>query len=183
MTKGETYELDRKRYVWDGTGWYEEGTYMTPPKALQQKLDAMRRPKAEAEDAAILDFQELLDMAKLYRTSGNPVRAEKLVRRALAARPGHVGALSVLCSILRAEKRPDEAVAETEAVAAKAGYAPLLTCRAAALCDLERWDEAYGLYERLRAMGASGAGAEVVAILRSRIRKARPDLIEDEDDA
>ena len=68
-------------------------------------------------------------------------------------------------------KRPEEALIATERARAT-GYLPLLTSRAAALCDLESWEDAKAELSRVLAVGKS---PEAFAVVR-RIKASRPDL-------
>ena len=180
MTEKEVHFLDGRHWVWTGSSWYDEKTYEKPSALVLQKLAASRKGKTDGEDDKITDFQEQLEAAKIAKLAGDLQRAERFLRRALDQKPGHWGALSILCSVLRAANRPDEAVKVTDAVAARCGNAPLLTSRAAALCDLERWEEALRLVSRIQ---ATGPGLEAVVQVRRRIRAARPDLFDDRGDS
>ena len=74
----------------------------------------------------------------------------------------------MLCSTLRALGKPAEAVRVTEQWH-NTNYGPLLTSRAAALCDLGEWRAAKRIIARVH---NSDSAASVVG----RIKRARPDL-------
>ena len=76
-----------------------------------------------------------------------------------------------LSSVLRDQGQFEEAVRTTEPFLARPSGA-LLTTRAAALCDLQRWEQAR---ETLRRAIAIERSPEALAVL-ARIRAARPDL-------
>jgi hypothetical protein len=75
--------------------------------------------------------------------------------------------------VLRHLGASDRAVQETEPLRA-GNYPPLLVSRAAALCDLERWEEAKAIVGRALAAGDSPEAFEVV----HRIKANRPELYE-----
>jgi hypothetical protein len=77
----------------------------------------------------------------------------------------------MLCAVLRDKGLPQQALDETQAIR-RTDYPPLLTSRAAALCDLERWEEAV---KELRPVLAMGGSEEAFSVVH-RIKKARPDL-------
>ena len=82
--------------------------------------------------------------------------------------------MAVLCSVLRKQGAPEKALHETEA-SPHLPYSPLLTSRAAAMCDLGMWEAAKREVVRVLAMPGDHDGAfEVV----HRIKASRPDLYE-----
>lgn len=164
-------ELDGKRYTWNGSSWYETETFLTPPLVVVRQLDRLLDQSPTREELALKDADKLLQRARDAGIANMHGRAEALIRRALKLSPGHLGALAMLCSTLRARRKPSQALQETEPWK-KHSYGPLLTSRAAALCDLGRWVEAKKTISRVLAMGSSDEAWSVVR----RIKKARPDL-------
>ena len=65
--------------------------------------------------------------------------------------------IAILSSIYRSKGVPLKATEITEPFKNEK-YPPLLMSRAAALCDIEMWDEAERLAKRLYAMGVTDAG-------------------------
>lgn len=114
----------------------------------------------------------LLNLAKQARDAGRLEPALALARRALTQRPGDCAAAAVVSAILRKLGRPREALAATEELAGST-YVPLLTTRAAALCDLERWSEALELI--VRALAAAD-DPELAANVYMRIVVNKPEL-------
>ncbi len=114
----------------------------------------------------------LLNLAKQARDAGRLELALALARRALTERPGDCGTAAVVSAVLRKLKRPREALAATEELAGST-YVPLLTSRAAALCDLERWTEALELI--VRALAAAD-DPELAANVYMRIVVNKPEL-------
>ena len=136
-----------------------------------RQLNRLLEQELRSEDTAISDTAVLIERARAARDALQHNRAEALMRRALRLSPGNRAALAVLCSILRARRRPQQALDETEEFQWTA-YPPLLTSRAAALCDLNRWEEAKQEIGRALASGGSEEAFNVV----HRIKAKRPDL-------
>ncbi|MDI3467453.1 MAG: hypothetical protein OJF50_006274 [Nitrospira sp.] len=71
--------------------------------------------------------------------------AERVVRQAVkASRRQDLYPLAILSSVLRELAQPLDALRVTEDYCDK-GYAPILTSRSAAYCDLQQYDEAVAL--------------------------------------
>jgi predicted Zn-dependent protease len=165
------YELDGKVYVWTGSRWYGKRDFVTPPAVTINRLN---RLVGDAQDAKVVDPDEMVKRAQYAREHGQVPRALRLLRRAAAVRPGHVGTAAVLCSTLRQAGQPAEALKVAERHGASP-YQPLLTSRAAALCDLGRWEEAHRLIRRVIAT-TKGKPAEEALSVRIRIRSNAPQL-------
>lgn len=163
--------FEGKDYVWTGTDWYEATTYTTPPASLLRALNAEIAFALEERDSSLTKVHELVTTASVAREAGQLVRAELLIRRALAKEPNNLTARVVLSSVLRARSQPHQALAETAAFR-NANDAALHTTRAAALCDLGRWDEAKREIGRALAIGSSEESYAVV----SRIKAAVPEI-------
>lgn len=174
MSKTFTVELDGRSYVWNGRSWFAAKTYQAPPLALASKLNEMLASVLAVEDAEVKDFQGLLKIAQAARNASQFKRAEMAARRAIELQPSSQPAFAVLCSVLRRLGAPERAVQETDHLRSM-NYPPLLISRAAALCDLERWEEAKTTLGRALAAGGSPEAFEVV----HRIKANRPDLYED----
>ena len=164
-------ELDGKHYTWNGSTWYESESFISPPLVIVRQLHRLLDQSLTSEEQAMQDIDGLLKRARDAGGVNMHARAEALIRRALKLSPGHLGALAMLCSTLRARHKPMQALNETEQWKS-ADYPPLLTSRAAALCDLGRWVEARQTIARVLAMGGSDEAWSVV----HRIKKVRPDL-------
>ncbi len=147
-------ELDGKKYVWTGESWYEAEKFLKPPEVIVRRLSRLLTRKLEQEDANISDVRILLQRAGKARTALQYHRAEGLARQCLKLDPGSQAALAVLCAVLRARGQPERALRETDAYGGTT-HAPLLTSRAAALCDLKRWEEARRVISRALAIGES----------------------------
>jgi ribonuclease HI len=165
-------KFDGRSYIWGGDAWYDANTFLKPPEVLIHKLNALLVPGLEQEDKKIRDIGQLLKRAREARDSLQHGRAEKLARRVIKISPGHLGALAILSSCLRARGLAQQALDETEAFKGEK-YCPLLTSRAAALCDVGRWEEARKVIGRVLAIGTDKDTALNVV---NRIKNARPDL-------
>ena len=161
-------------YIYDGRRWFNAKTHIEPPITVVRALELRIREQRGSDDAAIRDFQPLLDAAQAARNNEELSRAEDFVRRALKLIPGSLpgshGALTILCAVLRARKRPEQAVAEIEPFLVP-WYEPLLTTYAAALCDLERWEDA----KRVLEMWQGPQRMEMQMVIQ-KIRRNRQDL-------
>ena len=171
MTQDKRIRFNEKDYVWTGRGWYEARTFLIPPEVTVRQLNSQLQEELENEDTTIASPAILTERASAARDTLQYTRAETLVRRALTIAPGDPAALAVLCSILRARGRPQQALDETSAFK-RASHPPLLTSRAAALCDLKKWEEAKKEIGRALAIQES---EEAFSVVR-RIKVARPDL-------
>lgn len=174
------FQLDGRRYVWTGKTWHDERTFIKPPLSILIRLNGLMRKQLEKKDDLIVDIQELLETAKVARNSDNPERAIRLLERVLASDPKHAGALAVLCSTYRGTRRP-EAALEAANRAPESNYPPLITTRAAALCDLGRWSEALSMIRR--AIASSPSRSEAANLVYSRIKAEAPHLFKDRGDA
>jgi tetratricopeptide (TPR) repeat protein len=165
-------------YVWNGSLWYDSKTFLQPPDLIITKLNEIRDIKWRRQDALsdVLsliteDSFSLVKKASILIEKKQYARAETLARRVLGAYPGNSGALAVLCSALRHRGRPQQALDDTDRYKHKQ-FHELLTSRAAALCDLRRWEEAKKEIGRALAIGQSQEAFNV----SNRIKSKRPDL-------
>ncbi|MBL8792723.1 MAG: hypothetical protein JNM56_02330 [Planctomycetia bacterium] len=171
--------LNGNSYSWDGNHWYGTTDYTVPSLAIINRLNASIADQVAAEDAAVTDLSELLSRAKRAQATGQLQRALRLARRAFEGNRKHLGAAAVLCGVLREIGRPTEALA----IANTAGvyeYPPILTTRAAALCDLGQWNEALRQINAVIANGVkrTGRGSDQALAVRGRIKANAPDLFE-----
>lgn len=167
----ETFKGDE--YVRTETGWTLHGqpfTFMP----ITGRLEAQLRNRLETEDAAIDDPAHLVERAWLGQALEHFDRVVMLTTRALRAvtQPpdrwagGQIvasawqweaaAAAAMLCSALRQLGDADQALEETDPYA-DMPYAPLMASRAAALCDIGRWEDAQALATAARRLSDSGA--------------------------
>jgi predicted Zn-dependent protease len=165
-----TVELDDRLYTWDGSQWFD-ASFLVPPTSIVSKLNALIDDALDEEDARLSDTKALVARARKARVAGQYDRAERIARLVLAREPAHEAMLSVLCAVLRKKGLPEQAVQETEPFK-DSHNTSLLTSRAAALCDLERWEEAKKTIGRALARRSS----EEAFLVVKRIKKVRPDL-------
>ena len=165
-----TFVLDGETYVWDGHHWFNSVTRCPAPAPVVSRLKSLLNGRPDEDGCSLSDLQEVLANAKEAKARGQRGRACELAERAVAMAPDHEGAVAVFSSALRAAGRSDEAVTVTDAFV-DSEYPPLLTSRAAALCDLEMWDEARAVISKARAMVDS---EEVFSVMR-RIEAGAPE--------
>lgn len=171
----KSIELDGQMYTWDGGRWFD-ASFLIPPTSIVSKLNALIADGLNEEDAKISNSKELISRARKARAAGQYDRAEQIARRVLTRDPGNLPGLSVLCAVLRQKGLPEKAVEETEPFK-NSSNTFLLTSRAAALCDLERWEEAKKEIGRVLTIKSS----EEAFLVVKRIKKARPDLYGEDD--
>ena len=164
-------ELNGTSYTWTGQDWIESKTFIRPPEIIIRELNRALSGTLADTDNNVKDVDEILQRASNARDLNQYDRAEQLARRALQLSPDNPGALAVLCSVLRARGRAREALRETDPYR-HLSYPPLLTSRAAALCDIGEWTKAKKTIGRVLAMGGND---EAFSVMR-RIKRERPEL-------
>jgi hypothetical protein len=170
MGKSKEINLDRNTYIWDGTRWYHSKTFVTPPIVAILELNLLLLKALEDEDRSISDIDDLLARAQQAGEARQYKRVGLIAKRILKLDPGHSGAATILCSTLRAQNRPAQALKATQPMK-DTDNVPLLISRAAALCDLERWEEAEGEITRARAIGGGRLVSQVVRRIKSKSGK------------
>jgi tetratricopeptide (TPR) repeat protein len=165
-----TVLLDGATYIWTGSSWFDSH-YIKPPITIIQRLNAQLESQLADDDSKITDIYDLTHRAKIAREAKQYARAESLARRVLRLNPKSHAAAAVLCASLRACGRASQALEETDRFKHTENV-PLLTSRAAALCDIGRWEEAKHTLGKALALG----GGEEAFLVVKRIKRARPDL-------
>lgn len=165
-----TVVLDGVTYIWTGSSWFDSH-YIKPPVILIQRLNTLLEAQLANDDLNISDIYDLTHRAKIAREAKQYARAESLARRVLQLHPESHAAAAVLCASLRARGLAFQALEETDRFK-HTNNVPLLTSRAAALCDVHHWEEAKQTVGRALAIG----GGEEAFLVVKRIRRARPDL-------
>jgi hypothetical protein len=177
MEQPKQINLDRSTYIWDGNRWYHAKTYLTPPTVDILKLNSLLMETLEQEDLSISDIETLLVRARKAGEALQYHRMELIAQRILKLEPGHDAGAEILCSSLRAQNRPAQALKATQRMK-DTDYAPLLVARALALCDLEKWPEALAEIKRAQAVGAGKLATPVVKRIRSKRVKPSEALAE-----
>jgi tetratricopeptide (TPR) repeat protein len=179
QTQYRTIKYDNRTYSWTGKRWIDIQTFTSPPAMIVDQLDAILLPILLEEDDKISDVQQLLDRAKDARDQKQYTRTESLARKILHLEPGNFGAMAILCSCLRAVGKPEEALKASESPK-MVEYPPLILTRAAALCDLGRWEDAIIEVRKVFAIAKKHSSWGYVNIQASpilnRIKTIRPDL-------
>jgi hypothetical protein len=170
MGKSKEISLDRNTYIWDGDRWYHSKKFVTPPTVDILKLNFLLLRALEEEDRSISDIDDLLARAQQAGDTLQYQRVGLIAKQILKLDPSHSGAATLLCSALRAQNRPAQALKATQPMK-DTDNAPLLISRAAALCDLERWQEAQGEITRARAIGAGKLASQVARRIKSKSGK------------
>lgn len=170
------FELDGIRYIFKNGMWYDAKTFLKPDKKTIHRLNDLLAPIFEQEDGDIHNIDQLLSRAREARDIFQYKRATDLARSAIKMSPDCLPAAAILSSSLRASGHAQQAIDETEAYKMKS-YPPLLTSRAAALCDVGRWEDAKKTIGRVLAM--SKGDRDAVFGIVHRIKAERPDLYDE----
>ncbi len=166
MGEVKQINLGRSTYIWDGNRWYHTKTFLTPPTVDILKLNMLLLKALEEEDLSITDVQDLLARAQKAAKALQYRRMGLIAERILKLEPGHYVAAEMLCSSLRGQNLPAQALKATQRLR-DADHAPLLLARAAALCDLERWQEALSEIKRAQAVGAGRLATPLIKRIKS----------------
>jgi len=179
QTHRRTIKYVNRTYSWTGKRWIDMQTFASPPAMIEDQLDKILLQILLEEDDTILYFQQLIDRAKNAKIQAQYSRAEGLARKALQLSPDYPGAVAVLCSCLRSLNRPEEALKASE-LHKMVEYPPVILTRAAALCDLGRWEDAkievrkvLSIAKKHSSWGYSNIQADRII---KRIKAIRPDL-------
>ncbi len=169
---GDKIEVTYKgiAYIFDSRLWYEAKTFQTPPSTVINELEKIAGSKVKYEWEDIDDCHQLLKIASKKAFQEKHKEVVKITKRILSLnfncnRTQTEMAASKLCASLRALSKPQDALLETEKYKKhSSGY--LLISRAAALCDLQRWDEAEAVINRV--------DGRIAYSVKRRIQKERP---------
>jgi hypothetical protein len=179
QTQRRIIKYDNQTYSWTGKRWVDIETFTSPPAVVVDQLNALLLPILLEEDDKISNVQQLLERAKEARDQKQHTRTETLARKILHLAPGNFGAMAILCSCLRAVGKPEEALKASESHK-MVEYPPIILTRAAALCDLGRWEAAmiearkvFAIAKKNTSWGYSNIQADRII---NRIKAIRPDL-------
>ncbi len=178
MSKPITVTFEDNQYIWNGKKWFGKTTFLEPPTAIIAKLNVLSAKKLSAQDAKITDIDELLRRAKQVQETGQIQRALKLARLIHAQRPKHEEAVAMLCSVLRRVKQPEKSLLLADRFR-YSKYSPILTSRASALCDLERWEEGLKQIRQVITIDTKSkkrSGSSEALSVYSRIKENAPHL-------
>lgn len=183
MQKYKEKVFDNRHYIWNGRLWYDRKTHLIPTTAISARLNAMIACKhAAVREKKGQDVDVLMRRTRRALHQAPVSRALKLAYQVYRQRPQHIETAAILCTVLRKANKPGQA----EALANNfihTNYSPILLSRAAALCDLRRWDDALKQIRRIFAMNVkskkSGSNGEALAVY-SRIKQNAPSLFEEQ---
>jgi hypothetical protein len=179
MPRSKKAVFDGRHYIWNGRQWFDRDTFLVPTTVICAKLNALLALKGiKAQDKKRAKKDTLLRTAKEAQQQARIARALQLAYQVHNQKPHHVETATMLCNALRTANKPKQA----EALASNfrtSTYSPLLLSRAAALCDLQRWDDALKQVRQIFAMRVkfkkNGRSEEALAIY-SRIKQNAPSL-------
>lgn len=182
MSRSMIISFNDSQYIWNGKRWFDRKTYLEPPTAISSKLTTMFADQPAARNKAIAaNMDELLRKAKRAQYQGEIPKALQLARQVHNKRPQHMGTAAILCNVLRTANKSKEAVALANNFCSS-NYSPILTARAAALCDLNRWDDALKQIRQVFAMRVksrkNSRSAEAMAVY-SRIKQNASHLFDE----
>jgi len=182
MSRSTTITFEGNQYIWNGKRWFDRKTYLEPPTAVSSKLNTIVASQHTARDKAIADnMDELLRKAKRAQYQGQIPKALQLARQVHSQRPQHIGTAAILCRVLRTANKAKEAVAVANNFSSS-NYSPILTARAAALCDLNRWDDALKQIRQVFAMrmkSRKSSGSDEALAVYSRIKQNASHLFDE----
>jgi len=174
MPRSITITFDGSKYVWNGKRWFDRNTYLEPPTAVSSKLNTIVANQRIAKDKAIAEnMDELLRKAMKAQYQGQIPKALQLARQVHNQRPQHLGTAAILCNVLRTANKSKEAVTLANNFCSS-NHSPILTARAAALCDLNRWDDALKQIRQVFAMrlkSKKSSGSDDALAVYSRIKQ------------
>lgn len=160
------FEHDGKAYQWNGQVWLDSNFLQVPDceaRHLNERfLEQLLALQGSRATAAGLLRQE----GVAWESRATMELAEKMARLQLARDPNDGKALAVVCASLRAQGQSLRAVRETDG---RIPASPMLwTSRAAALCDVGRWEEAAELIQKVLRQGWSSPAYSVLRRIEGR---------------
>lgn len=171
MSAELSVQLDGQTFVWNGSTWYGASDYTIPSFSVALRLREAVKQQFGSDDCLVSDPEELLARAKQALVLNDRARAERLARQVLDRYPAHEGYAAAISGILRELDKSEEALLVTGRFAT-VNYRPVLTSRAAALCDLGRWEEGLATLEKAMVLGSD----EHTELVLCRIRARAPEL-------
>ena len=167
-------KLDNREYKWDGKKWIDLKSHLIPPGIIILKLnEELSKQEIDYQKFSLADLKSI---ASNFKDNNNFKMAQEIIDYALSKTPGDSAFLSILCSLLRKMGKPREALERTD----NYNYpgCALLTSRAAAMCDLELWEDAKKEVGRALAIAKDKNETGEAFNVVERIKAARLDLYE-----
>ena len=173
----ERFEMEwgGRRYSLSPQGFYDTRTFLRPPEAIHRHLKTKSAKHLETVCQRERNVPLLLEFSRLAKDLAELDLAEKITKQALSLAPRDPSAVARMAGILRAKGQPKEALEVIAHLPEKAQTPPLLTSRAAALCDLQLWSEADKVIERAlgKLKGSSAIETAEASAILQRIRQAK----------
>ena len=163
-------KLDGRTYLWNGSTWTDE-RFLRPPGKVGNLLMGRLVQTLRRTRHAKVDGDLVLSAAAACATDGDLETASELASRVLRIDPRHVGAATLMATLLRKQRQPREALRVTESFQRRRDAA-LLVVRAAASCDVGDWEAADKLVRRAIAIEKTNTRPETLRVL-ARVMSAR----------
>lgn len=151
--------IDGTEYTWSETHGVLGPNQLAPPLNVRNKVLAAIQDQIAERDEALDDPTKLVEHARRAKEQGQYRRAIRLATKALELNAAATNAAAVMSSSFRKIHEPELALEITSRFASSRNHAVLCT-RAAAMADLERFEEAFPLADQ--AYAASGGKSEEV---------------------
>lgn len=163
-------EVHGNTYHWNGSAW-TDARFLRPPSKvrsvlMQRLVDQLLQDPASERDSALV-----VQAARACLEENYLDQAADLAARVLEVEPKHVGAASLLATVLRKQRLPRRAIRVTDDFQ-RFRSAELLTVRAAAFADISEWDEAEKLVRRAIAIDRAEVSPETMQVF-ARVISAR----------
>lgn len=171
-----TLELSGRKYQWDWKRWIDLKSFIEPcyDDISKLNLELLRLIESNEIDLSKLEIKDLTRISSDLKDIGVFNTSKYFIELILLKEPGDPATLAVLCSLLRKIGNPKEALKRTENYSYPNGA--LFTSRAAAMCDLGLWEDAY--YVIVKALEMPSRNRQEAWNVFKRIKEARPELCE-----
>ena len=163
-------DVEGNTYIWNGETWTDE-RFLRPPSRVRHQLTRQLIGQLRRTPVARVDIDLVLAAARVSIDEGHADDARRLARLVLESHPRHLEATHLLATALRRLRQPRLAIDVTTPFARRRN-AQSLTVRAAAYCDISRWDEADKLIRRALAIEDASSSPETMKVL-ARVLLAR----------
>jgi tetratricopeptide (TPR) repeat protein len=163
-------EVHGNLYHWNGSAWTDD-RFLRPPSKVRSVLMQRLVDQLLRADDGDLDASLVVRAAQACMDEGYLDQAADLTSRVLELDPKHVGAATVLATVMRKQRLPRRAIRVTEPFQ-RFRNAEVLTVRAAAFADISEWDDAERFIRRAIAIDKAEATPETLQVF-ARVISAR----------